>query len=246
MTMTPEPRRFRFGTEETTLLDRVNDRLLMPVKGPFSPDPVLRRRLVRSGILRQVDTIFGSAVGIGQVPWDQQWDVCQATTRRELSDVLAVAVLRAQLELQGFTFHRFRWPRRSGPHVDQSDRSSIPDAVYLQAPPHLAIPVSDRALRDRPDAGACLCLAGSPDPTEALIRRTLKEHRARHLPYAGPLIVGALKPEKYRTLAQELNAEHWLHHPPGHLWDGWPLPLPPVLFVQLQLEVEPQVTVRKR
>ena len=66
--MTPEPHCFRFGTEETTLLDEVNDRLLMPVNGPFAPDRVLRGRLVRAGILRQVDTVFGPAVGIGQVP----------------------------------------------------------------------------------------------------------------------------------------------------------------------------------
>jgi hypothetical protein len=244
MTMTPEPR--QFSTEQTAFLNEVNDRLLMPLTGPFAPDRTLRGRLVRSGILRQVDTVFGPAVGIGQVPWDQPWDVCQATTKRELSGVLAVAVLRAQLELQGFTFHRFRWPHRPGPHVDQSERWGIPDAVYLHAPPGLAVPVSARALRDRPDAGACLCLAGFPDPTEALIRRTLAEHRALQMPYAGPLVVGALKPERYRTLGQELNAEHWLHHPTGHLWNGWPLPLPPVLFVQLQLEVEPQVTVRKR
>ena len=95
--MAPESHRFRFSMEETAFLGEVNDRLLMPSKGPFAPDRVLRSRLVRSGVLRQVDTVFGPAVGIGQVPWDQQWDVCQATTRRELSGVLAVAMLRAQI-----------------------------------------------------------------------------------------------------------------------------------------------------
>ena len=213
-----------FSQEETELLYRVEDRKLLPLTGLSAPDPVLRRRLVRSGMLRQVDTAVGRAVGINAAAPHGVWDACEATTPRELSRVLALALLRAQLEAADFTFHRWRL-----------DLQRIPDAVYMRAPGILAAPVSARVLRDRPDAGACLCLAAAHDPDEGDVRKTLRGHLALNLPYAGPVIVGAQDPEAHRTLCQELNADHWIQHPPGHLMDGWPLPLPPLLTVQLQV-----------
>lgn len=214
----------RLSLDETALLDVAQDRKLLPLTGLTAPDPVLRRRLVRAGMLRQVDTAVGRAVGINAAAPHGVWDACEATTPRELGQVLAVAMLRAQLEAVDFTFHRWRL-----------DSQRLPDAVYMRPPGLLAAPLSARVLRDRPDAGACLCLAAVPDPDEGDVRRTLRDHIALHLPYVGPLIVGAQDPEAYRTLSQELNADHWIQHRPGHLLDGWPLPLPPLLTVQLQV-----------
>ena len=212
------------SAEETELLYMAENRKLLPLTGLTAPDPVLRRRLIRSGMLRQVDTAFGSAVGINVAAPHGAWDACEATTPRELGQVLALAVLRAQLEALNFTFHRW--------HLDSQ---RLPDAVYMRAPGFLAVPVSAQVLRDRPDAGACLCLAAAPDPDEGDVRRTLRAHVALQLPYAGPVIVGAQDPEAYRTLSQELNADHWIQHPAGHLLNGWPSPLPPLLTVRLQV-----------
>lgn len=213
-----------FSPAETTLLDDAEHRMLLPLAGLTAPDPVLRRRLVRSGMLRQVDTAVGQAVGINADAPHGVWDDCGATTPREFSQVLAQAMLRAQLEAADFTFHRWRL-----------DGQRLPDAVYMRAPGRLAAPLSARVLSDRPDAGACLCLAAVPDPDESRTRKTLREHLALHLPYAGTVILGAQDPEAYRTLSQEINADHWIQHPPGHLLDGWPLPLPPLLTVPLRV-----------
>lgn len=226
----------KFTDAETELTYRVHDMMVLPIARTFTPTPGDAETidgLCHDGVLRRVTTVFGIALILNPAQDHGPWDPCVITEQADLDHAAALTVLRLRLEKLDFTVHRYGWRTRPL-STDPDDRPGIPETLYMDAPAALLGTQASTGLRQSlPDALACLCLAAPPDLLPVRVRKVFRDHRARHPHSAGPVILGALDPDRYRTLAHTLSAQHWTRHTPGRLSGGLPVPLPPLLVVGL-------------